>query len=156
MQKSALAGNILPSGLRNMSLAITQVSSIRSLSKNVPSGSLIKTSTLPSGIWSAVKSSIFDSKTVITLSQPFALINFLAFSALLLASTAYTFFAPAYAANKDSMPLPAPTSITILSLKSVWFNMIASLYNQVRMLSCIMFCWFTSLLQQLKYCFTVV
>lgn len=127
MQRSARAGNMRPSGFKKSCLAITYVSNIRSFSKNVPRGSLTMTSTLPSGICSGVKSSIRDSSTIMIFSNPFALISFLAFSALLLASIAYTFDAPAYAAKRDRIPLPAPTSITTLPLKSVGLFRIASL-----------------------------
>jgi len=49
---------------------------------------------------------------------PLASISFLALSAMFEASIAYTFLAPAYAAKRDNMPEPHPTSITILSWKS--------------------------------------
>ena len=41
------------------------------------------------------------------------LITFLSVNAILLASTAYTRFAPALMQKSDKIPVPAPTSITM-------------------------------------------
>jgi len=49
-------------------------------------------------------------------SNPFALISFLADSAIFEASTAKTFLAPAYAAKRLRIPEPQPASKTTLSL----------------------------------------
>jgi hypothetical protein len=54
MKKSAEDGNILPPLFKNLSLAITNVSIILSLSKNVPSGSLIIVSTFSGKVTSSI------------------------------------------------------------------------------------------------------
>ena len=41
------------------------------------------------------------------------LITFLSVNAILLASTAYTRFAPALMQKSDKIPVPAPTSVTL-------------------------------------------
>ena len=61
-------------------------------------------------------------------------------SDIALASTAYTRLAPAIAAKNDSIPDPAPTSMTTLSLKSRAFSSMAVKYVPVRTASWSMFC----------------
>lgn len=58
-----------------------------------------------------------------------------ALSAILLASTANTFLAPALAANRDRIPVPQPTSMTILSLKRDGLERMKLAYVEVRTVS---------------------
>ena len=99
----------------------------------MPSGSLTITSIDYVSI--SVISSILALTTVIIWSKLLCLIKVIAISAISLASIAQTFFAPAYAAKIDKIPDPHPTSITILSLKSIAFLIIPSRYVLVRILS---------------------
>ena len=78
---------------------------------------------------------------VIISSSPFARTMFSAFSAISLASTAYTFRAPDFAANKESMPVPHPTSSTVASLNKSGFFRIKDAYDDVRTLSWIITAW---------------
>ena len=56
---------------------------------------------------------------VIISSNPFVLTMSIAFSAISLACTAITRFAPDLAAKRDKMPVPQPSSSTIASLKRI-------------------------------------
>lgn len=64
-----------------------------------------------------------------------------AISAVLLASTANTLVAPAWAQNMDSIPVPAPTSNTVLPSNTDRLDRIAFLYVSVLAESCIINLW---------------
>lgn len=75
---------------------------------------------------------------VITSSKPFALTICSAFSAISLASTAKTRFAPARAAKSDKMLVPHPTSRTVAPRKTSGCVKMNDAYVAVRTLSWIM------------------
>ena len=75
---------------------------------------------------SRVTSSTRLLSTVTTSCSPLPAASFSALNAIPLASTAYTCDAPALAAKKERMPVPAPTSSTRLPLKSSLFSYTAN------------------------------
>ena len=95
-------------------------SSILSFTRAMPSGSEMSTSTRSSSSTSSTR--LF--MTVTMPDRPFPAASFSARPAIPDASTAYTRLAPAFAAKKDRIPVPAPTSTTVLPSKSILFSSI--------------------------------
>ena len=130
---------------------------MRSLSSIVPMGSETSTSNTRASVisskerFSKERSSKISRRVASLSTRP--LITFTTFrrraslatilaqwSAMSLASTAYTRRAPASAAKHERTPLPAPTSITIAPSNAARCSKMAVKYVPVRTRSCSMFC----------------
>ena len=99
------------------------VSSILSLTSNVPMGSLTSTSTFSGNVISStlpLMTLILEPRTGLVFT------NRSAYRANSDASTAYTTRAPACAAKKESIPEPHPTSMTAFPRKSLAFSVSAA------------------------------